>query len=144
MVRSRTCGSNAHAQRVTVRSLGSRGAYGVRYLFVTCDFSLAETENLRGRFSWDKPLKRTIWSLFDIAPKCTHNGHRDRDFCRLRTPNLIPFWAPAMHAVSQLHCSSLSRLCSAIILSRDSIRPEIPYQSTCAFRLSLTMFAVSA
>src|SRR5438477_1116296 len=52
-------------------------AYGVRYLFVTRRFSLAETEDLvslptdapecfRG---WVKPLNPTIWNLFDIRPR---------------------------------------------------------------------------
>jgi hypothetical protein len=47
------------------------GAYGVRYLFVICGFSLAETENPEARFSWVEPLKPTIWNLFDIGAKLT-------------------------------------------------------------------------
>jgi len=43
------------------------GAYGVRYLFVIGGFSIAETENLRNQFSWDEPLKWSVWNLFDIG-----------------------------------------------------------------------------
>ena len=53
----------------------NRGAYRVRYLFVICGFSLAETNlislarrSLGGGGSWVEPLKATIWNLFDTAP----------------------------------------------------------------------------
>jgi hypothetical protein len=51
------------------RAARAAGAYGVRYLFVICGFSVAETENPRRSFSWVEPLNRAFGTFLTLASK---------------------------------------------------------------------------
>jgi hypothetical protein len=55
----------------------TRGAYTVRYHFVSCGFCLAERENSEVDFCWVEPLKTRGPNLFDNDVK-THGDDQSK------------------------------------------------------------------
>src|SRR5215469_8456505 len=71
------------------------GAYTVRYPFVICGFSIAETENLGTRFLLGRTLERDHFELFFLTLPFLRrtDTHIFTCFCGVRALRLIPFLA---------------------------------------------------
>jgi len=72
--------------RRAISVIENLGAYGVRYLFVTCGFLVAETENLRRQFLLRRAPEARGPNLFDIAGNAERKTRR---FLTLSTVHLV-------------------------------------------------------